>query len=626
MKKAKRYLALLLTLVMAFQVIGTGLAFADGELPAVTITYTDVDGVEHEMTVPADGIAITDDGLYVVNDLPEGAVVATVQDNDDIQLTLEVKGDVELKENQYGYYDDPAVVVKNNTNATIDGDVVGGVGTENTRVDIVNESTYQDGVYHERHSYEYTPSDSTMTINGDVTPSGDSTTAVTAKGESTITVNENANGALSASGDSQINVNGNVNSDTGYSAAISTSKEVASRDYEYSSDEGTIRDETTYREANAKIEVAGNVTNASGGGISTTNDSHYDHDKDELVEDVNHSQIKVGGDLTAYTYGVSAGGESTVDIGGNLVAGHEYETQDYYWNEDGEYVPYGDPYTKWTGTGVTATETSVVTIGGDLTSEETAITAKDKTNIEVKGDVASKHGSGISATDTEHYDYEDDKWTYDKNESTIKVGGNLTAYNDGISASGTSKISIGGSLSAGHGYETQDYYWNENDERVPSGDPYTTWTGSGITSMDTSVVTIGGDLTSERTAITAKDKTNIEVKGDVASKHGSGISATDTEHYDYENDKWIYSKNESTIKVGGSLTSYDTGISASGTSQISVGGSLTSYNTGVSASGTSQISVGGSLTSYNTGVSASGKSDVNVGGNVTSGHSYEEKI
>ena len=350
---------------------------------------------------------------------------------------------------------------------------------------------------------------------------------------------------------------------------------------------------------NSSVDVKGDTGSEYGSGIQATNSSHWDSEKQDYVTDETAAVVTVGGDLTAYETGINATGASAVSVGGNVTAGHEYESKGP--------GPGGEVQKRYSGNGISADGTASVTVGGNVTSQSTAIQTNNNAVVEVSGNAVSEHGNGISAINRTYGPYGVDPET---NQSTVKVAGNLNAYDNGINAAGNSVINVDGNVTAGHEYEEEiEKYDRETGEWIKTGETETMYTGKGISISENARVTVGSNLTSQGNAIEANGNSSAIIKGNVTSEHGSGIRTTNSEKWDDEKQESIVEENKSTVNVDGSLTAYENGINASGTSVVSVGGDVTvgsehraGSGTGIYANGKAKVSVGGNLTSEDTAI------------------------
>ena len=558
----KRFWALVLTLALVLQVAMAGVAFSE-ETPTVTLTYVDSEGNTKEVVLEERN-GYTDDanGVWAYNGLPETGINAAVYGENDTTIALLVDGAIMLVDKEY--YND-ALSIGNQTDATVAGDietegsaisVYGDDSSVDVQGDVKAGQEYElsDGTKYGYGTGVYLQGDSFVSISGSLTTQGqaieinnktlgNTTTTENADGTKTYTYEEesiateagvfvagdvtsNYDDGIEASGESEVTIGGSL----------------------------TSKDNAIEALGNSTIAVAGDVTSTNGNGIYTLQeagawkytwtedasgksvpDSYKSEDSDYRDE----ATVTVGGNVTAYKNGVVATGGSTVDITGDITAGHI---------EESTYSSYGS------GNGVVAYDESTVLVGGGITSKATGV---DATNI--------------------YYNNSDKDAV---NQATVIVGGDIDAYNNGISAGGEAFVSVAGDVTAGHIREV----------KYPDGESYSYSTGYGISAKDNSSVFVGGNVISESTGIYAAEGGTSKYEELDPVKNADGTITDGT--------KRTYVPNQSTVVVEGNVTSNgSSGIYAAGEATVAVGGSVTAKYSGVSAIGDADVYVAGDVVS-----------------------------
>ena len=161
------------------------------------------------------------------------------------------------------------------------------------------------------------------------------------------------------------------------------------------------------------------------------------------------------------------------------------------------------------------------------------------------------------------------------------------------------------------------------DEVHETGDVNTSGTLSpGISAEDNSTVTVDGNVTGGANGVEASDST-VSVGGNVTSDNGTGIvadSSNVTVKGNVDSSAIGIATSDSTVEVDGNLDSKDTGIIADLGSNVTVKGDVTSRDAGVVADN-SNVTVGGNVTAGNdnAGIDASNSSTIVVNGDVIGG-------
>lgn len=235
--------------------------------------------------------------------------------------------------------------------------------------------------------------DATLEINGDVAG------YVGSSENANITVNGNVGDGASAWNNSSINISGDVD---GYVNAGENGEIVIGGDVS-----GSV---SAYD--NTSVDIAGDVTN----------------EEDWTAVSADHNAtVNVGGNVTSNTEGIYAWSDSSISVGGNVVAGDNIDT--------------GDPTFTYGGSAVNASGNATVTVGGDAIGG----------NAEGEGMVIG--GYGVSA------------WTDGEGAPTITVGGDAIGGNGvstseepfsaqggyGVSMPGSANVTVGGDAIGGDG-------------------------------------------------------------------------------------------------------------------------------------------------------------------------------
>ena len=664
----KRFWALILALALVLQVAVAGVAFSEEtETPKVTLTYVDAEGNTKEVVL--EGYYYDDEnGVYAHNDLPDGGIYATVYEENDTTVSLLVDGDIVLVDKDTYY---SAISVSNHVDATVDGDIQ----TDGTGV-VANDdaSVFVDGNVEAGGEYENTynawneetqaydipvtntfyheavdANDNSIVSIGGMLVSGGTAISATNNYER----NEEKSSSVIENGTATVT---NVYDLVPNQSTVTVGDDVTSLHgegvYAYGESTVTLQGDLTadntaiFTSGKSDVEVAGNVVSENGEGIysesrasiggytdintySVDDEGQWDYigskGESESKYETTQATVAVGGDLTSYGNAINAGGDSTVDVTGNVNSKNGagvIANNVTYWNSEDDKNEIEK-------------NQSNITIGGDLTASYTGIQAQGQSTVKVDGDVTSINGNGVNASNSNYWNEKEGKSEVIKNQSSVLIGGDLTSYNSGIQAQGESTVNVGGSVAAGHAME----YLTESGETRKFG------SGSGVEASDDATVTIGGGLTSQSTGISARDNAKVSVEGAVTSEFGNGISASGISYNNQDKD----AVNETTVTVGGDVNAYSNGIWTNGEAAVHVKGNVTAGHTekstdskgktytspsgsGIIARDESAVFVDGDVTSESTGIYAentwksSEPTKIVVNGDGTVTYFYSRKI
>ncbi|MBE5838354.1 hypothetical protein [Butyrivibrio sp.] len=290
-----------------------------------------------------------------------------------------------------------------------------------------------------------------------------------------------------------VNVDGNVNATEGSTSTNSSGIEVNGEGTVTVGENVTGAINGIYVTGGGVVNVGGNVTGLTEDGVGI-----YGHYSDEDRE-VNGT-VTVGGDVTG-DYGLYIN-KGKVDVSGNV-------TGDY--------------------TGVTAYDKSDIKVGGDVTGGEYGIRS-DESTISVEGSVTGG-GKGIRSSD-----------------STISVGGSVKgSIESGIESKG-SNITVekdveGNAIGIGAS-TTNKYVYNEpavlDEDLYETG--YLREAGEYVKIEENpSNVNVGGNVTGGVFGVLSDYGSTVHVKGDVTASGKIEMEETEDEEFD-DSDKDIYSK------------------------------------------------------------------------------------
>ncbi len=124
----------------------------------------------------------------------------------------------------------------------------------------------------------------------------------------------------------------------------------------------------------------------------------------------------------------------------------------------------------------------------------------------------------------------------------------------------------------------------------------------GVSSHDSSSVTVTGNITAGDDGVYANDRSTVTVNGDINAGE-DGVNS-----YEYSN-----------VIVNGNITADDDGVNADDNSIVTVTGNITADDDGVDAEDDCNVTVNGDITAGDQGVDAVDDSTVYIDGNVSGG-------
>ena len=248
-----------------------------------------------------------------------------------------------------------------------------------------------------------------------------------------VTINGDVDGYANAWGDAALEINGDVNGQlyAGENAEVSVDGDV----------NGSV---TAYGDATA--DIAGDVTNEENWSAISADEN---------------ATVNVDGNVTSDTEGIYAWMDSTVTVGGDVVAGDNIDT--------------GDPSFTYGGSAVNASGSSTVSVGGDAIGGD------------AKGEGMVIGGNGVFA------------WTDGENAPTVTVGGDAIGGNatssseesfsaqggSGVQMPGSANVTVGGDAIGGDG---------EGVESVPgAGAVVSSEAGAAAGSLTIEGAVVGGE-------------------------------------------------------------------------------------------------------------------------------------
>ena len=251
----------------------------------------------------------------------------------------------------------------------------------------------------------------------DVTVNGDAEGYIGAHGDAALEINGDVSGDINAGQNAEITVNGDVN---GYADAWGEGSLEVNGDvtgYVYGSENGEIT---------VNGDVNGSVTAYENANVDIAGDVNNDEDWAAVSADDN-ATVNVDGNVTSNAEGIYAWSESTVTVGGDVVAGDSVDT--------------GDPTYTYGGSAVNASGSSNVSVGGDAIGGD------------AEGEGYAIGGYGVSA------------WYDGVNAPTVTVGGDAIGGNgtssseepysaqggSGVNMSGSANVTVGGDAIGGNG-------------------------------------------------------------------------------------------------------------------------------------------------------------------------------
>ena len=472
--------------------------------------------------------------------------------------TVNVTGDVTVSgENGYG-------IKADNGTVTVTGNVAGGSGSHDNGVSANGSTITVDGAVTGGACGVMASNESTVKVTGDVT--GNTNYGVTAYEDSMVTVDGDVTGGTSGvvaayGGTVTVGTDENKSTVEGGSFGVTAS------------DEGTVV--TVNGDAKSTDDFGYGVDADNKAQVNVTGDVKAEGKNGNGVNATHGSIVEVGGSVEGGDIGITVKG-GTVIVGtegeNNTVTGGSYGVNASF---GGNITLTGDvnAYNR----GVQAEgENTEVNVTGDVTSEKTAIYARESSKVTVDGDVKVEKNGGLGHIGIEAY-----------GEGTeVNVTGNVTATgfeSDAIHAESGSKVTVG---------------TEENESTVTSE-----YQGVYAT-MDNTTVTVNGSVESEKgSGVNANQGGTVNVTGNVTSSEGYGVSASG-----------------GTVNVDGNVESGSSiGINANG-SDVTVGGDVVGGVNGIITTNGTNIQVKGSVKgeSFN-GITATGSNRVMVLGGVEGG-------
>ena len=403
--------------------------------------------------------------------------------------------------------------------------------------------------YKDSSSTTQTISGTEASFTGDVT-AGDNMYTIKVDGDGytisvTGDVDTGTTGGVLAKGESDVSVTGDI---TGASYGISASKATVTVEGEVTATSGTGvvtnpgATVTINNEGDTAVEafkiganvisstvtitgdiVVDNTTNKSGSGVAV------------YGRDGGSSELKVTGNITANSSGVSAYGASTVTVEGNITV-----TGNFNGISDG--VTTGNT-SRYTGTptvsvtgdinatryGVSTTVNgSTITVDGDITTtgdNSWGVKASGNSTVSVTGDISAKYygieatGSTVAVEGDITAEGNSDGIGYGvfaKEESTVSVTGDIDAESIGVYATG-STVTVDGDVT---GKTLGVMAMMEGTEITVRGDVSGGKTGMSV--LVSAEVTVGGDVTGGEYGIDAAADSTVIVTGNVDAKTSGG--------------------------------------------------------------------------------------------------------
>lgn len=614
----KKTLSLLLVVMMLVQICGS--TAAETEKRTYTVIYTDQNGVQHEVQV-TDALQAYELGQYTV----DGDIVSVYNGinttgNNKISVDGSIMAGNEYETDSWGYDENGQYVEVKKVSGAGDGISATGNVSVAVKGDVEAKgngiNVYDSYVYDaDTGTYQSISSESKVTVDGSVT--SEYGYGIQSAGDNMIVVKGDLAGLYYGAyiTDTDLIVDGNITARDATQYPIFTYDEEGNSVLTGWRMSGNSTGLMVY--GDSKVDVGGDI-NAAGNAISSYNNQVWKSDTDTWEMKENNAEIKVkgdiksqyqtgiyaegnakinaSGDIEAYGTGVLASNHANVNVEGDINAGHTYETEKWGYNENGQYVNLGMQETG-TGTGITASGNAKVDVGGDIDSKGNGIQTNvqseydsetgtwiEKTNaveITVNGSVNAEYGNGVNVTGAKvkvEGDINAGENGISAIESNITVAGSVSAYENGAIAKGDSLIEIGGGITAGHTFKTNQWGYNEKAEYEVVG---TQVTGAGI-------------------GISGSGNAKVIVDGNIESK-GNGISISPRSEYDAETGTWIDLPNAVEIIVNGSVTS-----------ECGEGVNVTGAN----------VMIKNDVNAALSGVSANGDSNVEIGGKITVGHTY----
>lgn len=339
------------------------------------------------------------------------------------------------------------------------------------------------------------------------------------------------------------------------------------------------------------------ATASIGAGFTVSAEGDYENATETVISN-NKDDPKEVGNITSDSVGifVSNGGEVTahgdVDAHGTGIA-----------NAGGTVTVDGNVNATEGSTqtnGIQVSGEGTVTVGENVTGAEDGIHVTGGGVVNVGGNVTGLEDDGIQVGHDNGFYEETDDESNNKSNGTVTVGGNVTGNYALWIENG--KVDVSGNVSG------NNYGVNADQSEIEVKKDVTA-SYTGISAENKSNVTVGGNVTAQ-CGVEAYDESNVTIDGDVTADVADDASAGAT----YAYSTGIYSS-RSNVTVGGNVTSKRDGVSARNDSNVTVGGDVTADILGIT-SRDSTISVKGSVKSNRMlGVESNG-SNISIGKDV----------
>lgn len=364
---------------------------------------------------------------------------------------------------------------------------------------------------------------SEVTIEGNVTTTGENTTSGSYSSGETYEYTKGGTG-VSAQDGATATVSGNITTSAG-ADGVNASK--------------------------SKVNVGGDITTTG-----TNTSKHPDHtynDGGTGVYAYNGSEVNISGNIAANDggEGIQAYDSSTINVEGSV-------------STSGQHVSEGSYYKSNTG-GVAVgayDEGTKVNINGDVTATGggNAISAGSKSAVNVAGNVNSSGQQSSTSTDSEGTSYSSTSagyGIYAYNGASVNVDKNVTGTDGGygVYANGEgTTVNVKGDVNT------------TGTTNSKSGDKSYTYGSTGVASYSDSTVNVGGDVTADSVGIRAYTDSTVKVDGNVNT---SGADYTES-YYDQEKKdsvpetkftgKGLYTDGDADVTVGKDINAATTGI------------------------------------------------------------------
>ena len=199
-------------------------------------------------------------------------------------------------------------------------------------------------------------------------------------------------------------------------------------------------------EESADIHVKGDVISTGNMGICTKDNSSYDPATETYDPGYTDATVTVDGNLTSRLTSVVATGESVISIGGNVVS---QESQ-----------------------GITANQESQVTVSGNVDSAIAGIIVNDGADVTVDGSVHSESGTALSVNSGKVYSTEIGDWIDPESPASAVIGGDVTAENGtAIQMNNDATVTVLGNVTGGK-VDKEEESSTSGWEETPIGQAY----------------------------------------------------------------------------------------------------------------------------------------------------------